>query len=210
MCNLYRITTAQEAMRRLFADHDWLDLSGNLEPGEIYPDRAAPIVRIEGQGLVLQKARWGLPTPPQFLSNRNYDKGVTNVRNTASPHWRRWLGPDNRCLVPFTMFAEPNPAGGNAWFETREGAPAFFAGIQLPNWTSVRKVKDGSTTDDLYAFLTTSPNAVVGAVHPKAMPVILTTPVEWEDWLTQPWDLAKALQRPLRDGELQRIAITAT
>ena len=37
---------------------------------------------------------------------------------------------------------------------------------------SVRKVKDGETTNDLYAFLTTEPNTEVGAIHPKAMPVI--------------------------------------
>ena len=29
---------------------------------------------------------------------------------------------------------------------------------------------------DIYAFLTTEPNAEVGAIHPKAMPVILTRP----------------------------------
>jgi putative SOS response-associated peptidase YedK len=28
------------------------------------------------------------------------------VRNTSSPHWRRWLGPANRCIVPFTSFSE--------------------------------------------------------------------------------------------------------
>ena len=37
----------------------------------------------------------------------------------------------------------------------------------------MRKVKEGETTNDLFAFLTTDPNDVVGAVHPKAMPVIL-------------------------------------
>jgi hypothetical protein len=40
------------------------------------------------------------------------------------------------------------------------------------------KVKEGETTNDLYAFLTTEPNAEVGAIHPKAMPVILATPDE--------------------------------
>jgi len=48
----------------------------------------------------------------------------------------------------------------------------FFAGIEARGWTSVRKVKDGPTTDDLFAFLTCPPNAEVGAIHPKAMPVI--------------------------------------
>ena len=40
----------------------------------------------------------------------------------------------------------------------------------------VRKVKEGETTNDLFAFLTTEPNKEVGTIHPKAMPVILTKP----------------------------------
>jgi putative SOS response-associated peptidase YedK len=40
----------------------------------------------------------------------------------------------------------------------------------------VRKVKEGETTNDLYGFLTTDANAEVRAIHPKAIPVILTTP----------------------------------
>jgi putative SOS response-associated peptidase YedK len=31
--------------------------------------------------------------------------------------------------------------------------------------------EEGETTNDLYGFLTTEPNAEVGAIHPKAMPV---------------------------------------
>jgi putative SOS response-associated peptidase YedK len=30
----------------------------------------------------------------------------------------------------------------------------------------------------IYGFLTTAPNAIVEPIHPKAMPVILTTPEE--------------------------------
>jgi putative SOS response-associated peptidase YedK len=37
-------------------------------------------------------------------------------------------------------------------------------------------VKEGEMTNDLFSFLTTDANKVVGAIHPKAMPVILTKP----------------------------------
>ena len=54
----------------------------------------------------------------------------------------------------------------------------------------------------VYAFLTTSPNAVVAPIHEKAMPVILKTPEEIETWLTAPWSEASKLQRPLPDDML--------
>jgi putative SOS response-associated peptidase YedK len=73
-------------------------------------------------------------------------------------------------------------------------------------WTSVRKVKEGETTNDVYGFLTTAPNVEVKAIHPKAMPVILTTPAEVEVWLTAPPKEALALQRPLPNGALMIVA----
>jgi putative SOS response-associated peptidase YedK len=78
-------------------------------------------------------------------------------------------------LFTFNSFSEFNKAeGGDIWFALDDRRPlACFAGIWT-NWTSVRKIKEGETTNDLYAFLTTDPNAEVGAIHPKAMPVILT------------------------------------
>ena len=203
MCNLYNHTTAVEAMRGLFRGLE--NRAGNIESGDVWPDRMAPIITRQGEGHVLRSARWGLPSPPQFHSKSGIDRGVTNVRNTASPHWRRWIGQQNRCLVPLNRFAEPRPGkgAGNAWFIVTGDRPAFFAGIWVPEWTSIRKLKDGETTDDLFAFLTCEPDGVVASIHPKAMPVILTGTAELEAWLCQPWSEAKALQRPLPDGLLE-------
>ncbi|MCJ8520492.1 putative SOS response-associated peptidase YedK [Pseudorhizobium tarimense] len=231
MCNLYNVTTNQEAIR---AFTKALDRLGNLEPSlDIYPDQMAPIVRnIHGQR-ELTRVRWGMPSSQQAIfkaATKRADKlrakgkevdfqellkmepdgGTTNIRNTASKHWARWTGIENRCLVPFTRFAEPDPAGKveggrtpNAWFAGDESEPLmFFAGLWVRDWSCVRKIKEGMVTCDLFAFLTAEPNRVVAEIHPKAMPVILRNVDEIDLWVTAPWNEAKALQRPLPDDEL--------
>lgn len=207
MCNLYNVTTAHEAIIQW--TRAMYDRSGFNQPSrDVYPGRLAPVVRVGSDGQrEIAPLTWGMPSPPAYV--KNYDPGVTNIRNTSSPHWRRWLGAESRCVVPVTSFAEPNPAAKkegqrtpNAWFAQDESRPLmFFAGIWTP-WRGVKKVRDGERDFELYGFLTCEPNAVVKPIHPKAMPVILTEPDEIETWLTAPWSEAKALQRPLPDDML--------
>jgi putative SOS response-associated peptidase YedK len=44
---------------------------------------------------------------------------------------------------------------------------------------------------------------VVAPIHPKAMPMVLTTAEEIDVWLLADWSEAKALQRPLPDDALR-------
>lgn len=234
MCNLFRQRSGAQAIldaaRAMRAD------VGNMEPRDLYPDYAAPIVRTGADGVrELVLSRWGLPSSKKALFDAatkradrlrakgkavdfpkllemEPDSGTTNVRNTASPHWRPWLEPANRCLVPFTAFSEPGrDAEGKyrlIWFKLAGNDPeplAFFAGVHVRQWSCVRKIKTGLETCDVFAFLTTAPSEPVKSVHPKAMPVILTEPDEIEAWMGAPWAEANGLQRALPDGALEII-----
>src|SRR4051812_49052238 len=158
---MYSLTKGQQAIRGWAGVMN--DRTGNLPPMTgIFPDYAAPIVRNQPEGPELAMVRWGMPSPVSALKGKRTDPGVTNVRNVASSHWRRWLGVESRCVVPFTSFAEnealPDGTRPPIWFALNETRPlAFFAGIWTPRWTSVRKLREGEITTDLFAILTTQP-----------------------------------------------------
>lgn len=133
MCNLYSISKGQAAIRERFAIKH--DRTGNLPPMPgIFPDYPAPIVRISEGERELTMARWGMPSPVFALKGRTTDPGVTNVRNVASPHWRRWLGVESRCIVPWTWFSE---------YETAA------VGKKQPVWFAWRRVLFAAAPDDV-------------------------------------------------------------
>src|SRR5260370_9228734 len=98
MCNLYSITTNQEAIQRLFRVLN--RYVGNLPtmPG-VFPDYPAPVVRNVGGDREMAMMRWGMPPPP-----RAGGPPVTNLRTTSPPHWRGLLQPENPCLDPLNPF----------------------------------------------------------------------------------------------------------
>src|SRR5215210_5018538 len=206
MCNLYSLNKGQDAIRKAFGVTD--DRTGNLPPlPGIFPDQMAPVVRQRDAGRELSMMRWGFPPPPKVGT-----QPVTNVRNVTSPFWRPWLKPEFRCLVPvsaFSEYADTKPKKTPVWFALDDERPLFaFAGIWRP-WTGVRGPKRDEPVEEehrLYSFLTTEANGVDGPVHPKAMPVLLTTEDEWSTWLEAPADEALKLQRPLPDAMMKVVA----
>ena len=198
MCNLYTMTASVEEMRRMFGGFD--GDRDNLPPfGEIYPGRAAPVLRRnESGGLKLETMIWGFPGPAAAKG-----RPVTNVRNLDSPFWLSALGNrERRCIVPVSSFcewtADPDPVTNRkskVWFGLHEADdPLFaFAGIWRPG--------EGGP---FMAFLTCDANEIVGAVHPKAMPVILRASYAAQ-WLDQEREAACSLAVPLPDTDMRRI-----
>ena len=192
MCNLYRMTSNTEAIARLFK----VDTHGVNLPAfpAIYPDREAPVVRQDAGGVRhLDVMRWGFPPPPGVA------RPVTNVRNLSSPFWHGALA----CLVPVTAFSEwsaaPDPATGKKrihWFGMADPAdvPFAFAGL----WRS----QPGEMSR--MAFLTCAPNALVGAIHPKAMPVIVPHD-RYADWLEAPLAVATKLAQAFDDARMAMV-----
>lgn len=207
MCNLYSIkTSASEIKMRLKPTFDFTN--GASFDEKIYPDYPAPVVRNNLDGTELAICRWGMPTPPVYVKG-DVDKGITNVRNTSSRHWKRWLTVANRCLVPATSFSEygqePHPETGKKplhWFAIDESKPLFFFAGIWTEWIGIRKPSEGQQNHTLFGLLTSEPNEIVSPIHPKAMPVILTEPEDLDMWMTAPWEIAKELQRPLSDKKL--------
>jgi putative SOS response-associated peptidase YedK len=172
MCNHFRnhpeqLTTWQEYI-------GW-NQSAPEFAADVWPKRQALVVRDAGGTKVFDTMTWGVPFETAGKRpGTTVKKQITNVRNLESPFWRSMLvSPEQRCLVPFTAFAEPKPNAGRdeVWFAVPNAASAAFAGIWRP-----------SPVGNVFAFLTCEPNPLVAPVHPKAMPVILH-PEDYDRWL---------------------------
>lgn len=194
MCNLYQLTASAEAIRALFRAFEGKDISLPAV-ARFRPDRPAPVVRATATGRALEAMIWGVPGPPAAGG-----RPVTNVRNLDSPFWRPLLGRSHRVLVPASAFcewsAEPDPETGRKrqhWFALGDRPLFAFAGLYRPG---------NAAEPARFAFLTCPPNALVGAIHPRAMPVILVDEAldAWLDGAP-----AEAFQMPLPEARMVEI-----
>lgn len=181
------MTASQAALRSRY-DADLVIEPPTLPPPELFPKRHAWAVRQEDGRRVLDVMSWGFPPPPKASP-----APVTNVRNLASPFWKSALAnPARRCLVPFTDFCEWEGEKGSKtarWFNAPAREIVSFAGIWRP-----------TEAGPAMAFLTCGylgdpAQHIVGAVHPKACPVILHEEDE-QAWLDGSYDDVCALAQP--------------
>lgn len=186
MCNLYNLKVKRwEVVDYYQAQDTWRE---DLEKDYVSPGRPGFVAVRNGDALDMTVMRWGFPPPP------GVSKPIVNVRNYSSPFWRSALNnPERRCLVPVTAFqewaVEPDPVTGKKrphWFSLPSRPIFTFAGVWRP-----------TDKGPAFAFLTCGYDGdpsghVVGAVHPKAIPVILHEE-DHRRWLTAPIDDALSL-----------------
>jgi putative SOS response-associated peptidase YedK len=153
----------------------------------IFPRHVAPIVRLAPDGeRELVTMTWGFLR----LEAGRAPKSVTNVRDDqiqTNPFWRDSFH-HRRCLVPASSFCEPRgevkPATWH-WFAITgdDPRPLFaFPGIWRRYKGPVKR--DGANVNiETYAFLTTTPNPLVGTINHERMPVLLTRDEEFDTWL---------------------------
>jgi putative SOS response-associated peptidase YedK len=186
---------------------DWAEWAGYRSTipvpdlgGDMWPRREALVARYEDGSAQLTSMVWGVPIKvPGKRPGTMLTEHVTNVRNVESRAWITMLAnPLNRCLVPFSSFAEPKAGKDDVtgrpaeyWFKLGDGKAGAFAGI----W---REAEGGR----VFAFLTCEPNALVAPYHPKAMPVILQSE-DYDRWLTASVEETKALQAPFPSQLMQ-------
>lgn len=181
MCNRYRMSAKQSELAAKFGFRIVPD-PDPLPPPELFPRRAAWVVRNLDSLPAAEVMTWGFPPPPQGRAP------VTNVRNLSSSFWRSALNrPDRRCLVPATEFCEWEGEPGSKrerWFSLPTEPIFAFAGVWRPFQERA-----------CFAFLTCEPNPLVAPIHPKAMPVILHEE-DYNRWLGGAVDHACALAHP--------------
>ncbi len=188
MCNRYASDIRKAGLEReMYGFEEWSETRINAIL-EVFPKSYGPVIRALPDGTrELHKMRWGLPGPASIGG-----APVTNIRNVQSPHWRRVLGVRHRCLVPFTAFSEYDDASPKGkkqirWFAPRDRGVMYFAGV-YDLWQGDYGTKSNPNEGDhkLFSFLTTEANDLVRPVHAKAMPVVLSTPAECDEWLSAP------------------------
>jgi putative SOS response-associated peptidase YedK len=180
---------------------------------DVWPRRQAMVVRqdVAVGGAFADIMTWGVPLSlPGKRPGSKVTKYVTNVRNLESPFWRNMLAkPEQRCLVPFSRFAEPKAGAGREehWFAVNDRPLAAFAGIwrwQEPSMQAGLALDDDAfKPSKVFAFLTCEPNPLVAPLHPKAMPVILHES-DYQCWLSGSLEEATKLVVPF-PSQLMRL-----
>jgi putative SOS response-associated peptidase YedK len=175
MCGRYCISSAPEAIRRLFRYRQ----QPNFPPRyNVAPTQPVPIVRLAQGEREFALVRWGL-IPPWVKDPREFSL-LINARGESvndKPAFRNAMK-RRRCLFPADGFYEWKAGGKNRrsyYARPKAGGPIAFAGL-WETW-----IGPNGEEMETAAIVTTQANRTMGAVHPRA-PVIVA-PEAFDLWL---------------------------
>ena len=197
MCGRYAITTAPEAMRRLFG---YLEQPNFPPRYNVAPTQPIPVVRLEEGKKHFVLARWGLL--PSWVKDTKTFTLLINARGESvndKPAFRSAMK-YRRCLIPADGFYEWQRHGAvkRPFFISRkDGAPFAFAGL-WEHWTG----PNGEEIESA-AIVTTDASRSIAHIHDR-MPVMLEPDMfdMWLDCKAVDAQTAAALIGPARDEAL--------
>ncbi len=193
MCNLYTNKTMVQETADLFGATS--DRGYNVAE-EVYPGYPGTIVREHEGARVLQSMTWGFPVRLKGMKPTSKPKPVNNARDDKllTPFWKHWFTtPAQRCLIPFTAFAEAEGPKGSmmrTWISVSDQPIAAWAGLWRPS----------DEWGDCYTGVMVDATEELFDIHDR-MPVILH-PDEHDAWLNAPAEDAIALVRKYPAGRL--------
>ena len=175
MCGRYAITSAPEAIRRLFG----YDEQPNFPPRyNVAPTQPVPIVRMAEGRRQFALVRWGLI--PAWVKDPRGFSLLINARGESlddKPAFRAALR-YRRCLFPADGFYDWGREGERArpyYVRLKAGGPMALAGL-WENWMG----PNGEEMETA-AIVTTRANRMLTTIHPR-MPVIVP-PEAFDLWL---------------------------
>jgi putative SOS response-associated peptidase YedK len=175
MCGRYLITTAPEAVRRLFG---YLEQPNFPPRYNVAPTQPIPIVRLNAGKREFALVRWGL-IPAWVKDPRGFPLLINARGDTVNdkPAFRNAMK-RRRCLIPADGFYEWQEEGGRKRpyvVRPRHGGPIAFAGL-WECWTG----PNGEEVETA-AIVTTDANRSLHPIHHR-MPVIVA-PDAFDFWL---------------------------
>ena len=198
MCGRYAITTAPEAVRRLFRYPEQPNFPARYN---VAPTQPVPIVRMADGQRHFALVRWGLI--PSWVKDPKTFTLLINARGESvneKPAFRNAMK-RRRCLFPADGFYEWKGVAGRKipyFARLKSGGPLAFAGL-WETWTG----PNGEEMETA-AIITTDANKEMAQVHHRAPAIV--PPEAFDFWLdTDKVDgkTAAAVIGPAPDGSME-------
>ncbi len=184
MCNLYTNKSAVQEVAGLFRARA---PQGFNAPADVYPGYPGLVVRERDGARAVEQMTWGFPVRLKGMKPTSKPKPVNNARDDKllTGFWKHWFTtPAQRCLIPFTAFAEAEGPKGRmtrTWISVADQPLAAWAGLWRPT----------DEWGDAYTGVMVDATPELMDIHDR-MPVILH-PRDHDTWLRAPADEAMQL-----------------